>query len=159
MVDDTGRIRFNGHDRLGADMTGDILRRLKFSNHVIEPTVEAVANHMAFKDVQQMRVSKLKRFLARPTIEDELELHRVDCSSSHGMLDNYHYLRSKQTEFAAQTEPLIPKPLINGHDLIALGIAPGARLGELLTTIQNLQLEGSLSTHEEAIAWVRTQQG
>ncbi|MEI6535086.1 MAG: CCA tRNA nucleotidyltransferase, partial [Verrucomicrobiaceae bacterium] len=91
MVDDTGRIRFNGHDRLGADMTGDILRRLKFSNHVIDPTVEAVANHMAFKDVQQMRISKLKRFLARPTIEDELELHRVDCSSSHGMLDNYHY--------------------------------------------------------------------
>ncbi len=52
-----------------------------------------------------------------------LELHRVDYISSHGMLDNYHYLRAKQVEFPAQTAPLIPKPLINGHDLIVLGIA------------------------------------
>lgn len=157
MVDETGRIRFNGHDRLGAVMTSNILRRLKFSNDVIDPAVEAVANHMVFKDVQQMRVSKLKRFLARTTIEDELELHRVDCASSHGMLDNYHYLRAKQTEFASQPEPLIPKPLINGHDLIMLGIAPGPKLGALLTTAQNLQLEGILSTREDALAWAETQ--
>lgn len=157
MVDETGRIRFNGHDRLGAVMTGNILRRLKFPNQVIEPTVEAVANHMVFKDVQQMRIAKLKRFLARNTLEDELELHRVDCTSSHGMLDNYHYLRAKQTEFATQTMPLIPKPLINGHDLIALGMAPGARMGELLTAVQNLQLEGALSTREEALAWAEQQ--
>ncbi len=157
IVDDTGRIRFNGHDRLGAIMTGNILRRLKFSNHVIDPAVEAVANHMVFKDVQQMRVSKLKRFLARPTLEDELELHRVDCTSSHGMLDNYHFLRAKLAEFAAQTEPLIPKPLINGHDLIVLGFTPGPRLGELLTVAQNLQLEGVLSTREEALVWAEKQ--
>ena len=157
MVDETGRIRFNGHDRLGAVMTSNILRRLKFSNDVIDPAVEAVANHMVFKDVQQMRVSKLKRFLARTTIEDELELHRVDCASSHGMLDNYHYLRAKQTEFASQPEPLIPKPLINGHDLIMLGIAPGPKLGALLTTAQNLQLEGILSTREDALEWAETQ--
>ena len=138
-------------------MTSNILRRLKFSNDVIDPAVEAVANHMVFKDVQQMRVSKLKRFLARTTIEDELELHRVDCASSHGMLDNYHYLRAKQTEFASQPEPLIPKPLINGHDLIMLGIAPGPKLGALLTTAQNLQLEGILSTREDALAWAETQ--
>ncbi len=157
IVDDNGRIRFNGHDRLGAIMTENILRRLKFPNDVIDPAVEAVANHMVFKDVQQMRVSKLKRFIARPTIEDELELHRVDCTSSHGMLDNYHYLRTKQAEFAAQTEPLIPKPLINGHDLITLGFAPSPRLGELLTTAQNLQLEGALTTREDALAWAKKQ--
>ncbi len=157
MVDENGRIRFNGHDRLGALMTGNILRRLKFSNHVIDPAVEAVANHMVFKDVQQMRVSKLKRFLARTTIEDELELHRVDCTSSHGMLDNYHYLRAKQAEFASQPEPLIPKPLINGHDLIMLGMAPGPSLGELLTTAQNLQLEGAFTTREDALAWAKKQ--
>ncbi len=157
MVDETGRIRFNGHDRMGALMTANILRRLKFPNDVIDPAVEAVANHMVFKDVQQMRVSKLKRFLARTTIEDELELHRVDCTSSHGMLDNYHYLRAKQAEFAAQTEPLIPKPLINGHDLIMMGMAPGPSLGELLTTAQNLQLESAFTTREDALAWAKKQ--
>ncbi len=157
IVDETGRIRFNGHDKLGAEMTGDILRRLKFPNHVIEPAVEAVANHMMFKDVQKMRVSKVKRFMARPTFEDEMELHRVDCMSSNGLKDNYDYLRAKQAEFATEPEPLIPKPLINGRDLMALGMRAGPRLGELLTAVQNLQLEGQLHTREEAIAWVQAQ--
>lgn len=156
-VDETGRIRFNTHDKIGAEMTGEILRRLKFPNQVVDSTVEAVANHMVFKDVQKMRVSKLKRFMARSTFEDEMELHRVDCTSSHGMLDNYEFIRVKQEEFAAETEPLIPKPLINGHDLMARGVAPGPKLGELLTAIQNLQLEGTLHTPEEALEWLKSQ--
>ena len=155
-VDETGRIRFNGHDKLGAEMTGDILRRLKFPNNVIEPAVEAVANHMMFKDVQKMRVAKVKRFMARPTFEDEMELHRVDCMSSNGLKDNYEFLRAKQAEFSVVTTPLIPKPLINGRDLMALGFSAGPKLGELLTAAQNLQLEGQIQTREEALAWLQT---
>jgi poly(A) polymerase len=137
-------------------MTGDILRRLKFPNNVIEPAVEAVANHMMFKDVQKMRVAKVKRFMARPTFEDEMELHRVDCMSSNGLKDNYEFLRAKQAEFAVVTTPLIPKPLINGRDLMALGFSAGPKLGELLTAAQNLQLEGQIQTREEALAWLQT---
>src|SRR6185436_3768946 len=87
-IDPDGRIRFNGHEKLGAVMTEQIMSRLRFSRAEIDATVEAVLQHMAFKDVQQMRVATLKRFLARPGIDDELELHRVDCTSSHGLLDN-----------------------------------------------------------------------
>lgn len=147
------RIRFNGHDRVGAEMTEKILRRLRYSNEIIEATVVAVANHMVFKDVQKMRVAKLKRFMARPTFEDELELHRVDCGSSHGMLDNHTFLIAKADEFAS--EPLIPKPLVSGHDLMGLGIASGPTMGKLLTEIQTRQLEGTLTSTEEAIAWVK----
>ena len=68
------------------------MQRLRFSRAEIDATVEAVRQHMVFKDVPKMRVAKLKRFMARPTFEDELELHRVDCASSHGMLDNYEFL-------------------------------------------------------------------
>ena len=150
-VDENGRIRFNGHDQLGAMMTADILKRLKYPNHVIEPAVEAVANHMIFKDVPKMRVSRLKRFMARPGFEDEMELHRVDCLGCHGFLDNYKLLREKQVEFAS--EPLIPPPLINGRDLMSHGIQAGPSLGKLLLAVQNLQLEGRLTTREEALAW------
>ncbi|HXA09322.1 MAG TPA: CCA tRNA nucleotidyltransferase, partial [Chthoniobacterales bacterium] len=87
-VDDAGRIRFNGHDRVGAEMTEALMHRLRFSRAEIDATVEAVRQHMVFKDVPNMRVAKLKRFMARPTFADELELHRVDCAGSHGMLDN-----------------------------------------------------------------------
>ena len=152
-VDETGRIRFSGHDRVGAVKTEEILRRLKFANAVIEPTVEAVANHMVFKDVKNMRVSRLKRFMARPGFDMEMELHRVDCSSSHGHLDNYEFLRQRQQDFAA--EPLVPEPLLTGRDVMKLGIAAGPKLGEILRQVQDMQLEGSLRNSEEALAWVK----
>ena len=107
-VDETGRIRNSGHDRLGAHMTEEILRRLRYSNQIVDDVSSMVANHMNFMNVQRMRTAKLKRFMARTTYENELELHRVDCSSSHGMLDNIEFLQTKAEEFAS--EPLIPPP-------------------------------------------------
>ena len=152
-VDETGRIRFSGHDRLGAEMTEEIMRRLRFSGAEIEATVEMVRQHMVFKDVPKMRVAKLKRFMARPTFEDELELHRVDCEGSHRMLDNYEFLLRKREEFA--NEPIIPLPLVRGDDLIALGLKPGPKFGEILEAAETQQLEGKLRTREEALEWVK----
>ncbi|MCB1077450.1 MAG: CCA tRNA nucleotidyltransferase [Verrucomicrobiae bacterium] len=151
------RIRFNGHDKLGAEMSVGILKRLRYPNHVIEAVETSVANHMIFKDVQRMRTAKLKRFMARETFGDELELHRVDCASSHGMLDNWDFLREKAEEFAA--EPLIPPRLVTGHDLMQLGWTPGPELGEWLTRIQDLQLEGMLTSREQALEWVKAEMG
>jgi tRNA nucleotidyltransferase/poly(A) polymerase len=153
VVDENGRARFNTHEKIGATMTEDILRRLKFSNDDIEATVEAVLQHMAFKDVKKMRVARLKRFMARPHFQDELELHRVDCSSSHGALDNYDFLKAKAEEFA--NEPLIPPPLLTGHDLIKLGWKPGPHFKPVLEEAETLQLEKTLTTPEEALAWLK----
>ena len=152
-VDDEGRIRFNGHDRVGAEMTEAIMERLRFSRAEIDATVEAVRQHMVVKDVPNMRVAKLKRFMARPTFEDELELHRVDCASSHAMLENYEFLQQKKEEFAS--EPIIPPPLVRGDDLIALGLKPGPRFGEILEAVETRQLEGTLKDREEALEWVK----
>ena len=148
-----GRIRFNGHDKLGAEMSNQILRGLKFSNSIIEDVVQMVANHMTFKDVQKMRQSKLKRFMSRSTFSDEKELHRVDCLGSWGGLDNYDFLNEKMIEFA--NEAIIPAPLLTGKDLIEFGWAPGPNLGETLNSVQDLQLEGTLNSKEEALEWVK----
>jgi tRNA nucleotidyltransferase/poly(A) polymerase len=152
-VDETGRIRFNGHDRIGAEMTAQIMERLRFSRAEIDATVEMVGQHMVFKDVPKMRVAKLKRFMARPTFADELELHRVDCESSHRMLENYEFLLRKREEFA--NEPIIPPPLLRGDDLIALGLKPGPKFGEILEAVETRQLEGTLRDRDEAIDWVK----
>lgn len=149
------RIRFSGHDRLGAIMTECLMERLRFSRDTINATVEAVERHMVFKDVQKMRVSKLKRFMAGAHFEDELILHKMDCASSHGMLDNFEFLMRKREEFAS--EPLIPAPLITGNDLIAIGWRPGPQLGKMLEAVQNRQLEGTLKSREEALEWVRAE--
>ena len=152
-VDPTGRIRFNEHDRIGAEMTAAIMRRLRFSGDETDATVEMVRQHMVFKDTPKMRVAKLKRFMARPTFDDELELHRVDCESSHRMLDNYEFLQRKREEFAH--EPIIPPALVRGEDLMALGLKPGPKFGEILEAVETRQLEGTLRTREEALDWVQ----
>lgn len=104
-----------------------------------------------------MRVAKLKRFMARPTFNDELELHRVDCQGSHRMLDNYEFLLRKREEFA--NEPIIPPPLVRGDDLIALGLKPSPKFGEILEEVETRQLEGSFRNREEALDWVKRQYG
>jgi poly(A) polymerase len=152
-VDETSRIRFNAHDRIGAEMTEEIMERLRFSRAEIDDTVEMVRQHMVFKDVPKMRVAKLKRFMARPTFEAELELHRVDCASSHAMLDNYDFLQRKKEEFA--NEPIIPPPLVRGDDLITMGMKPGPKFAEILEAVETRQLEGALKTREEALEWVK----
>ena len=152
VVDETGRARFNGHEGVSAEMTLRLLQRLRFPNEVIDAVIPAVRLHMSFKDVPNMRVATLKRMMARPTFEEELELHRVDCLASHGMLDNHATLIAKCEEFGR--EPLIPRPLISGDDLIALGWKPGKRFAEVLQAVQTRQLEGTLASREEALAWI-----
>jgi poly(A) polymerase len=156
-TDETGRIRFNAHDRIGAEMTEQIMERLRFSRAEIDATVEMVRQHMVFKDVPRMRVAKLKRFMARPTFDDELELHRVDCESSHRMMENYEFLLRKREEFA--NEPIIPPPLVSGDDLIAMGMKPGPRFGEILEAVETRQLEGTLKDRDEALEWVKKEFG
>ena len=148
-----GRIRFNGHDAMGAEMAEVILRRMRFSNEVIGAVVPMVARHMQFMNVQQMRTAKLKRFMAERTFSQEMELHRVDCGSSNGFTDNYEFLEKKAAEFAA--EPLIPPPLVGGRDLIGLGLTPGPRFREILELIEIEQLEGRILDRERAMDYLR----
>lgn len=152
-VDENGKMRFYAHDQVGTKMAEKILKRLRFSNEVIEAVLPAVRLHMSFKDTKKMRLSTLRRMMARPTFEDELELHRVDCASSHGLLDNYDFLQQQKEEFANQ--PLIPPALVTGQDLIALGLKPGPAFGKILQAVKDAQLENKISTREEALLLLR----
>lgn len=149
------RIRFNNHQTVGARMTEKILKRLRFSNREIEDIVSCVENHMRFKDVQLMREAKLKRFMVRLTFPTELELHRIDCLSSHGILANWEFLKRKYEEF--QKEEPRPEPLLSGHDLIQMGYTPGPKFKEILTAVEDAFLEKKLLTPEEAKTWVKEQ--
>ena len=147
--EDTGRPRFNGHDKLGAEMAGTILRRLRYPNEVIDNAGFMVGRHMQFMHVRQMRVAKVRRFMGAPTFQKEMELHRVDCASSNGFTDNYEFLREKEREFAS--EPILPPPLVTGRDLIERGLKPGPRFREILDYLQNEQLEGRVREREVAL--------
>jgi len=148
-----GRIRFFGHEGVGARMAEEILRRLRFSNDEVAAITACIANHMAFKDAPNMRVSTLKRLLARPTFLEELELHRIDCSSCHGQLDIHAFLTTKMTEFSQ--EEIKPKPLLTGNDLQQLGIKPGPSMGKILHQLMDEQLEGKFTDRDGALARAR----
>jgi tRNA nucleotidyltransferase/poly(A) polymerase len=148
------RIRFNGHDQVGADMAVEIMTRFRFSNEEIDMVVEAIRNHMVFKDTPNMRPAKLRRFMGRQNFPLELELHRVDCLGSHGDLQTYDLLVNKQKEF--ENEPIIPPPLVTGRDLIALGLKPGPRFGEILEAVQTAQLDGEIKDRAGALRLLRT---
>ena len=150
--EESDRIRFNGHDALGAEMATDILSRLKYPNAVIRDAAHMVSRHMQFMNVQQMRKAKLKRFMSEPTFAQEMELHRVDCASSNGFTDNYVFLNEKAEEFA--NEPLIHIPFVTGKDLIDRGLRPGPHFKEILEEIQTQQLENCLTNREEALDYL-----
>ncbi|HTD13612.1 MAG TPA: CCA tRNA nucleotidyltransferase [Chthoniobacterales bacterium] len=148
------RIRFNGHDQVGADIAAEIMTRFRFSNEEIDTVVEAIRNHMVFKDTPNMRPARLRRFMGRQNFPLELELHRVDCLGSHGDLQTYDLLVNKQKEF--ENEPIIPPPLVTGHDLIALGLKPGPRFGEILEAVQTAQLDGEIKDRAGALRLLQT---
>jgi putative nucleotidyltransferase with HDIG domain len=147
------RIRFDGHAEVGAEMAVRILTRLRFPNDVIRQVESLVANHLRFKDVTRMRESTLKRFLRMDRFEEHLELHRLDCAMSHGLLGNYEFLKRKLAEVPPET--LKPKPLVTGDDLIAAGYGPGPAFGTMLRAAEDAQLEGEITTLEEGLALIR----
>jgi poly(A) polymerase len=147
------RIRFDGHVEVGVKMAAEILRRLRFSNHETDQILALVDNHMRFGAVQRMKQSTLKKFLRLPAFEEHLELHRIDCLSSHGQLEAYEYTREQMRSMPP--EAIRPTPLITGRDLVDAGYEPGPRFKEVLTAVEDAQLEGRLASREEAMEYVR----
>jgi poly(A) polymerase len=148
------RIRFNGHEEVGARMAEHICRDLRFSNQDTEQIEALVANHMRFKDVPQMRTATLKRFVRLPRFEEHMELHRLDCLASHGSLETYTFVQ----QFLVETPPekVYPPKLVTGDDLKGMGLVPGPRFREILLAVEEAQLEGRLQDRESALEFARS---
>ena len=147
--DEKPRIRFSGHAEVGATIARAILNRLRFSNDEIDQIVSLVANHMRFGDVKNMRQSTLRRFFRLHDFPEHLQLHWLDCTSSHNLLGMYDYAR--EHFYAVPEEAHRPQPLLTGRDLIAQGLKPGPQFKGLLHAIEDAQLEGQIHTQDEAL--------
>jgi poly(A) polymerase len=149
------RIHFNGHVEVGARIAEEILARLRFSNDDTEQIVALVKNHMRFGDILRMKQSTLKRFLRLPRFEEHLALHRLDASSSHGDLTLYNFARAQYE--AEPAEQHRPAPLLTGSDLIAAGYRPSPQFKAMLAMAEDAQLEGTVTTREQALALIQRQ--
>ena len=138
------RIRFDGHVEVGTRMAEEICHRLHFSNEDTRQIAALVANHMRFADAERMKESTLKRFLRLPRFDEHLELHRIDCLSSHGNLALYDFVRERlqqtpEEEIRPQAAAdgrgpdrirLPARPAVSRHSLGGRGRAVGRRAAQ-----------------------------
>jgi poly(A) polymerase len=146
------RIRFDNHVEVGVKMAEDICGQLRFSNDETAQILALVENHMRFGHATRMKESTLKKFLRMPSFEEHMALHRADCLASHRNLSTYEFLRQKLAEIPP--EKMRPSPLVTGDDLIAAGHVPGPKFREILTAVEDAQLEGRLLSRDQALEFV-----
>lgn len=144
---------FYGHEAEGARMAEELAERLHFSNLLRDQVVHAVRNHMRMASVREMREAKLRRLLAEPDFAMELELHRLDCASSHGKMECYEFLKEKSAALPPVRE--LPEPLVKGGDLIAAGCAPGPEFKTILEAMFDAQLEGAFTARDGALDYLK----
>lgn len=152
---DSGRITNHGHAEMGAHMAREILNNLRFDGETINNVVELVENHMKFFGVKEMKQSTRMKMIASKNFPNMLELHRIDCASSNGNLESYEFIKHVQESTPATQ--IKPERLVNGNDLIALGLKPGVEFKRILEACADEQREGRVTDQAQALAFVKSQ--
>ena len=167
-IEPSGRHRFIGHDKVGAELIKPILANLKFSKKQIEYISLMVANHiypsalMSGEDVQEKAMIRFIRKL-NPYIEDIIELARADRLCARGplvsdeMVENNLNNLDKLYNFYLKIKPrleALPK-LLDGREIMEnLNIKPSPVLGKIINALEEEQIEGRIKTKEEAEKFV-----
>jgi poly(A) polymerase len=129
-----------------------IVERLKFSRAEMHHIVALAENLPRFSQVRQMSISNLKRFFRLDRFEDHLELARIHANAAGEEPVDYTYALHKRQDWP--DKEIWPELLINGNDLIAMGLPPGPRFKEILTRVEDEQLEGRLQTRDAAVQFI-----
>lgn len=132
------------------DAAHQICKQLRFSNHGLHLALWLIEHRTSLQGARDFKLSKLKRLLAHENCPYLFELVHADLSSQKQPLEDLEFCRQYRDH--TPIEVLNPPPLITGNDLIDYGVQSGPEFKELLTRIQDAQLEESIHTHEEALA-------
>jgi len=152
-------VHFYGHEDVGADMTRDIMRRLKYPNELIDAVVSGVANHMKLKhggdDAVKLSDKTLRKFKIAlgDKLEDVLNVIHADntahseASSMPNQIVNVRN-RLKGLEASTPSEPKLP---ITGKDLIDMGVKPGPIFSKILAAVTEKWYENPNITTQQAL--------
>ncbi len=147
------RYTFYHHEHVGRDMAEQICVRLKLSNAERERVTWLVEKHQFLSDAPRMRLSKLKTTLVHPGVRELLALHRADALATGRGTEHVEYCEELLRKWSPAE--LNPEPLVTGHDLAALGMKPGPDYKRLLDAVREAQLEGTITTHEQALEMIK----
>jgi poly(A) polymerase/tRNA nucleotidyltransferase (CCA-adding enzyme) len=153
-----GCITFHNHERLSADLTRQLLGRLKFSNDEIERITHLVAEHM-FHYTSEWSDSAVRRFVVKTGEEHLRDIFTLRAADKYGMdkstpdMRLVEELNSRIIEIIEAGSAFSIKDLdINGNDLIKAGITPGPELGKVLNFLFEAVLEDpALNNHKQLL--------
>ncbi len=148
-----GRITAHGHAEVGAKVAREILNGLRFDADTTNAIAWLVENHMKMFAVKEMKQATRMKLIADKNFDNLLELHRLDCISSNGNLESHDFI----VQVRASTPPsqIRPERLIDGNEVMALGLSPGRKVKMILEAIGDEQREGRITTKEQALAHAR----
>jgi tRNA nucleotidyltransferase (CCA-adding enzyme) len=160
-IHEEGRWRSPGHDRAGAVPTRALLGRLTNRTKWIEEVVKLVEGHMRPMALAQTKagpaaIRRLARDVGR--IDRLVRVVEADARGRPPLPPESdtvaHWLRERAE--ALQVERSAPQPLLQGRDLLALGMAPGPAMGKILKRVYEDQLDGLVTSREEALDRIRS---
>ncbi len=156
------RIHFDDHFRVGAELADAVLRRLHFPNKLREEIVWLIHHHLITDSFATMKISRRNYYMSHPAFDDLLDLHAADMRGSIAAhpedkqiseeLSRLAKLWDEYKRQSVQRAPTIKQMLgIDGNWLIQeYGVAPGAKVGELLTQLQEAFADEEIKTIEDA---------
>jgi len=168
-IENDGRHRFIGHDEIGSNMAKGILKSQKFSKKQTEYISFIIKHHMYASAVVSAPILTDKIFMrfvrkAEDNAIDLITISKADRLSAKGpaitneMVEENIKNLNKLQDFYIQIKPtLVPLPkLLSGEDIMKeLKIKPSPLLGEIIKSLQNAQMEGNITSREEALIFIR----
>ena len=156
-----GRIRSRAHEKAGVLPTKSFLARLTNESSLIDEITPIVANHLAPSQLFKDNSSKaaIRRLSTRVNISKLIPVAKADffgrdlkeARSREFKAGDWLEMMAKDLEVSASK----PNMILQGRDLISLGLKPSSKFKKLLDTIYELQLDGKVTTKSEAIKKVK----
>jgi poly(A) polymerase len=136
-----------------ASLAEQICRRLKLSNSECYDVAWLIEHRRALDGAASWPLHRLKRLLAEPSTPELLVLARTQAIPRSASLVDIEFCET----YLQATPPgeINPPPLLTGNDLREAGLIPGPRFKELLEAVRDAQLDGLITTRDEALEFVR----
>ena len=158
MID--GRVRSPGHEAAGVPLATAILDRLNLNTldnfdvrtQVLGITAEHLRPSAFYKQKDTVTDGAFRRLAQKVNLELLVRFDRADCHGRAGTFDcsAMDWFIERARTLGVEHKP--PSPILLGRHLLALGVSPGPRMGKILRAVYELQLDGVVTTLEEAQA-------
>ena len=159
-------VSFHHHEVVGARMTRDRMKALKFSNEMVQDVTQLVYLHLRFHTYQMgWTDAAVRRFVrdAGPLLPELIALTRADCTTrnkkrAEALDRRIDDLEERIAALQASEELAAIRPDLDGQQVMThLGIAPGREVGQALEHLLELRLEhgplGDERAYAELDAW------